>query len=217
MKKLLRHPLTVKILAAILAAYIWLVFHTARVRIVTPVPAALAQGPVVLASWHQQVAFLPVFASMSASPLMALMSSSRDGIFIRLIAAWFGIRAAVGSSHRGAVAGARAMVQAARSGYALYITPDGPRGPSCIAKDGATEIARLTKLPLVPCAVWCSRGKTFRSWDKFLLPYPFATITIAYAEPLQNLTPQALQDILNTLTAQAQATIAPLASNRRSH
>ncbi len=216
MKKLLRHPLTVKTLATLIAGYIQLVYATSRVRVVTPVPPALMQGPVMLASWHQQIAFLPVFSHMSASPLMALMSSSRDGIFIRLIAAWFGIKAAVGSSHRGGVAGARALVQAARNGYTLYITPDGPRGPACTAKEGTTEIARLTKLPLIPCAVWCSRGKSFRSWDKFLLPYPFSTITVAYAEPLQTLTPQALQAALNTLTAQARATAAPLASNTRS-
>ncbi len=213
MKKLLRHPATTKVLTAILAGYAWLIFATSRIRIITPVPAPLTQGPVVLATWHQQIAMLPVIKQPSPAKLLALMSASRDGTFIRLIAAWFGIKASVGSSHRGAIAGARGLIQAARSGHTLFITPDGPRGPACTAKEGATEIARLTHLPLIPCAAWSSRGKTFRSWDNFRLPAPFSTITVAYGAPLPTLTPQALQQALNTLTAQAKGSLAPLASN----
>jgi lysophospholipid acyltransferase (LPLAT)-like uncharacterized protein len=216
MKKLLRHPATLSFLSAILTAYARLVYATCRIQVITPVPAALTQGPVLIALWHQQIAMLPIIHQPSPTKLMALMSGSRDGTFMTMVAARFGIKAAVGSSHRGGIKGAKALVSAGKSGNSLFITPDGPRGPVFVAKAGATEIARLTRLPLVPCAAWSSCGKSFNSWDKLYLPYPFGTIKVAYAEPLQSLTTEALQQQLNTLTAQAKAITAPLASTRSS-
>lgn len=213
MKKLLRHPATLHVITTLLAFYAWVVYKTVRIKYATPIPAPFTQGPVVMATWHQHIALLPAMGKPSPAKLLALMSASRDGTLIRLVAAKIGIGSSIGSSHRGAVAGARGLIQAARNGNTLFITPDGPRGPACVAKQGATEIARLTRLPLIPCAAWCTTGKTFASWDSMRLPYPFSTITVFYGQPLQTLTPQALQDALNTLTAQAKASSAPLASN----
>lgn len=214
MKKLLNHPVTLSVLATLLAYYGKLVFATSRIHIATPIPPELTHGPVIFAFWHQQICQLPLLKRASPHPLLALMSASRDGAFMRRVGKYFNIGAVVGSSHRGAVSGARGLIQAARSGHNLSITPDGPRGPRHIAKQGATEIARLTKLPVIPCATWSARGYSFASWDGLRLPYPFTTITIAYGQPLGTLSTQALQDALNTLTAQAQGHTASLATPR---
>lgn len=212
MRKILRHRIVSYSMAAMFAAYGRFVFATCRVRIVTPTPTVMTQSPVILTAWHQQIIMLPILRRPTPTKLLAMMSASRDGTLIRLVADWFGIGAAIGSSHRGAVIGARALVQAAKNGHSLFITPDGPRGPARIAKPGATEVARLTGLPLIPAAAWPARGKTFQSWDSFRIPHPFTTISVAYGEPLADLTPEALQAALNTLTAQAQASV-PLATH----
>lgn len=212
MKNLLRHPATLYVLGLLLATYGKLVFATSRVHILTPIPAELNKGPVIFAFWHQQICQLPLLHQPSPHALDALMSASRDGTFMRSVGKHFGIGAVVGSSHRGAVAGARGLILAARSGHNLSITPDGPRGPRHIAKQGATEVARLTGLPLIPCATWPRHGHSFGSWDGLRLPYPFTTIFIAYAPPLGTLSTQALQDALNTLTTQAQGASAALAT-----
>jgi lysophospholipid acyltransferase (LPLAT)-like uncharacterized protein len=209
MKKLFHHPATVRALAALIAGYVYLVFVTSRVQVITPLPMPLTHGPVVLASWHQQILMLPVMHRPNPSKLLALIATSRLGTLIRTVATWFGIGAVEGSSRRGGIEGARMLVRAAREGHALYITPDGSRGPACIAKEGATEIARLTRLPLIPCAAWPARGKTLNTWDSFRIPYPFGTIRVAYGEPLQALTAQDLSEALNTLTAQVQGISAP--------
>ena len=213
MKQLLRHSSINRLVAAIMAAYGKLVFSTSRVRIITGVPPQVAAGPVIFALWHQHICAVPLLARPNPAPLLGLMSASRDGTFTRQLATWFNIGAIVGSSSKGAVTGARALVQSVRRGNSIFLTPDGPRGPANIAKQGVTEIARLTGIPVIPCACWPQSGHTFASWDKFRLPYPFGTITLAYGEPLQNLTPQALQTALNTLTAQARAASTPLATN----
>ncbi|MBL0374458.1 lysophospholipid acyltransferase family protein [Rhizobium sp. KVB221] len=212
MKKLFHHPLTVRALAALIAGYMYLVFATSRVHVITPLPAVFLTGPVVLASWHQQILMIPVMRRSNPGRLLALISDSRAGTFIRTVAAWFGIGAVAGSPTRGGIAGARLLIKAAREGHALYITPDGSRGPACEAKEGATEIARLTRLPLIPCAAWPSRGKCFNTWDKFRFPYPFSTIRVAYGDPLEDLTPSDLSVALNKLTAQVQGNSAPLAT-----
>lgn len=208
MKKLFHHPATVHAISALIAAYVRIVFATSRVQVVTSLPETLVNGPVVLASWHQQILMLPVMERPNPAHLLALIADSRIGTFIRTIATWYGIGSVEGSSRRGGVAGARMLIRAAREGHSLYITPDGSRGPACIAKEGATEIARLTHLPLIPCAAWPSRGKTLNTWDRFRVPYPFSTILVAYGEPLQALTAESLGDALNKLTAQVQGTSA---------
>lgn len=213
MKKLLRHPAANRFFAMVMAFYGKLVFATCRVRLITPVPAAVTNGPVIFAVWHQHICGVPLLAKPNPAPLLGLMSASRDGTFTRQLAIWFNIGAVVGSSSKGAVSGARSLVQAARKGHSIFLTPDGPRGPANIAKQGVTEIARLTALPVIPCAYWATSGHTFASWDSFRLPYPFSTITLAYAPPLKTLTPEALQLALNTLTTQARSASVTLASN----
>ncbi len=211
MKKITRHPLFQQALIGLAAVYTRLVFATARIHLVEPIPSIVKESPVVFALWHQQIAFTPVLMRQTYRPLFALMSASRDGTAIRLLAAKFGIQASIGSSHRGAYSGTRNLMRAAKEGNNIFLTPDGPRGPARKAKQGATEVSRLTRLPLVPCAAWSSRGKSFNSWDKFRLPYPFARITLAVGSPLEDATPHSLQQALNTLTAQAQEACGDLA------
>jgi lysophospholipid acyltransferase (LPLAT)-like uncharacterized protein len=202
MKKFFDHPLTVRAIAALISAYVYFVFATSRVQVVTVVPAPLINGPVVLASL-----MLPIMNHPNPSKLLALIAASRAGALIRKVAIWFGIDAVEGSRRRGGLVGTRTLIRAARSGHSLYITPDGSRGPARIAKEGATQIARLTRLPHIPSEAWPVRGKTLNTWDSFRLPYPFGTIRVAYGEPLQMLTPAELGDALDALTAHVQETI----------
>jgi len=203
MKSLTRSAAASAFTVSLVLLYARLVLATNRIRIATPLPPQLREGPVLLATWHQQLAFLPWLGQPGGHPVIALSSPSRDGTFIRTIAARLGIGAVVGSSHRGAVAGLRGLLRAAQGGNTLFITPDGPRGPAFKAKPGTTQVAQLTGLPLIPCAAWCSRGITLKSWDNMRLPLPFGTIHVAYAAPLEKLTPAALGKQLNTLTQQA--------------
>ena len=183
-----------------MSAYGWLVFVTSRVRVITPVPDDLAAGPVVIASWHQQIFMLPAISRPVRCRMLALVADSRAGHVIRAVASWFDIDTVAGSRRRGGREGARSMISAARDGHSLFITPDGSSGPRFVAKHGATKIARLAGAPLVPCAAWPLRGKTFDTWDRIRVPYPFNTILVAYGEPLQEPEPDELGDVLNALS-----------------
>ncbi len=198
----LTSPALIGLAAFLLQLYGRLVFATSRVRVLGPTPPELAKGPVLLALWHQHIFAVPLLHRPNAAfPLVGLMSPSADGKLTRAIAAWYGIGAAVGSSSRQGVQGARALVQLAKGGHSLFLTPDGPRGPARVAKDGATALARLTHLPLVPCAlVQVAPKLVFNSWDNFWLPLPFANFTLRYGQSLPHSTDAAhLSAALNAL------------------
>lgn len=111
----------------------------------------------------------------------ALASQSKDGEIISGIVAAFGIRPIRGSSSRG---GARALVEMKRAheeGYDIAITPDGPRGPKYEVGPGLIKLAQLTGGKILPTDITYSRCWRLKSWDGFMIPKPFATVTFTYA------------------------------------
>jgi hypothetical protein len=60
------------------------------------------------------------------------------------------------------------------AGDNVVITPDGPRGPRRVAAPGVAQLAALAGLPVMPCAARTSRARVLGSWDRMVLPLPFA-------------------------------------------
>ncbi len=46
------------------------------------------------------------------------------------------------------------------------------------------QLARLSGRAVIPMAFVCSRGHRFASWDRFLLPYPFARGVYRFGDPV---------------------------------
>lgn len=78
----------------------------------------------------------------------------------------------------------REMLKASREGYDIAITPDGPRGPRYHVQNGIIELARRTGMAIIPLTFSSSRKKLFRSWDRFLFPYPFSRGVFIWGEPV---------------------------------
>lgn len=138
--------------------------------------------PVLMAFWHGRSIMLP-FAYRGRGACI-LNSNHRDGEIVTRILARFGIHSTRGSSTRGGVAGFLGLVRAHRRGLDLALIPDGPKGPAGVAKGGAAELALLTGAPLFPLGVSCSRGWRLPTWDRLLLPRPFARMVLVVGEPL---------------------------------
>jgi lysophospholipid acyltransferase (LPLAT)-like uncharacterized protein len=141
--------------------------------------------PVILAFWHNRVGLMPYFYRRYCRqrPVVAFISRSRDGEFITRVAAWFGIRAARGSSSRGGTAAALAAVHAAADDQVdLVITPDGPRGPRYSIRPGLLRLAQATGRAIVPVTFHLRWKKELRSWDRFQVPVPFSACTIETRE-----------------------------------
>ncbi|MGB5293396.1 MAG: lysophospholipid acyltransferase family protein [Thermoanaerobaculia bacterium] len=129
---------------------------------------------VILAFWHnRQIGLIRVADELR--PVKVLISRHGDGEIIARIVARFGIGSVRGSSTRGGKAAVRQLVSASRQSH-LAITPDGPVGPRYHAKQGVALVAALTGLPVTWISWSTDRAWRFKSWDRLILPKPFARI-----------------------------------------
>ena len=115
--------------------------------------------------------------------IRALVSRHRDGEILAHALRSLGYVPLRGSSRRGGAEAAFALLAEARRSD-LAITPDGPRGPSGEVAPGILFVARRTGLPIVPVGLSASSAWRLGTWDRFLLPRPFARVTIRVGEPL---------------------------------
>lgn len=164
-------------------ALVWVLARTWRVRYVHAErlsEEARGGGPILYVVWHGQL--LPQLWAHRRRNISVLISEHRDGEIIARIARSIGYRTVRGSTTRGANRALVAMVKELEAGYDVAITPDGPRGPNHSFAAGALLVAQRSGRPLAPVGAHASRAWRFRSWDRFLLPKPFARVTIAYGE-----------------------------------
>lgn len=141
-----------------------------------------AGKPVVFTLWHGRL--LPATYHHRGQGVVTLVSLHRDGEYITRAVRRWGYTAVRGSSSRGGLEALRELIRHVKRGRSLAITPDGPRGPFQKMKPGPAIIAQRTGAPMIPVATAASRGWFFGSWDRFLIPRPFARCQIAYGEPV---------------------------------
>ena len=58
---------------------------------------------------------------------------------------------------------------------------DGPRGPAGKIKAGIIRLAHAADAVIVPLYTLADRSWYFNSWDNFLLPKPFARVSLSYS------------------------------------
>jgi len=109
----------------------------------------------IIAFWHGRQLMMPLV--YKGPGVHALISEHRDGELIHRIIRRFGLQSVRGSTTRGGVRALRELVRLGRSGTDLAVTPDGPRGPRCIAQLGTVELAKLTGLPIMPVTFAASK------------------------------------------------------------
>lgn len=145
-----------------------------------------APRPVILAYWHSRTALLWPFAKRLLSPrlpLAILASLSRDGELAARLARPWGLTIFRGSASRGGTAGLRQLYRHLRKGGSCILAPDGPRGPLHQVKPGVVVLSQMAAEPLVPLGAAADRCWRLRSWDRMVIPKPFATVMLVVGEP----------------------------------
>ena len=137
---------------------------------------------VVLAFWHNRQIGALAMAGM-LEPAKVLVSRHGDGEMIARIVSRFGIGSVRGSSTRGGPGALRQLVTQTHSSHIL-ITPDGPVGPRYRVKNGVIAVAALTGRPIYWLCFGVDRAWVFKSWDRFILPKPFARLRFRAAGPI---------------------------------
>ncbi len=144
----------------------------------------LSEGSqIILAFWHGRLFMMPY--SYPGRGITILVSQSKDGELITRTVKGFRIESVRGSSTRGWFGGIKGLLKSVQEGRDIAITPDGPKGPGMKAQMGIIQIARATGLPIIPMSFGSSKKKTFESWDKFIVPYPFSKGVFICGEPVR--------------------------------
>lgn len=137
--------------------------------------------------WHNRLFLFPWTHQewFPNIPGTILTSPSGDGQIIADVCESFGIQAARGSSSKPEKGMSALMTLAAkvREGHEIGITPDGPRGPIYTVQPGIVKLAQLTGVPIIPAHLHYSHFIQFKTWDKFMLPLPFAKVTLVLDKP----------------------------------
>jgi lysophospholipid acyltransferase (LPLAT)-like uncharacterized protein len=146
--------------------------------------------PVVLAFWHNRMAVCGDLIHRRmvrrGRPVAVLASLSRDGELAARMGRARGFRMIRGSTSRGGLAGLLKLHRAiSREGCSVATAPDGPRGPAYEAQLGTVMLAKLAGAPIVPLAYAASRTWRLRSWDRLVVPKPFARAIVAVGAPLE--------------------------------
>ena len=126
----------------------------------------------VMVSWHGRT-LLPA-NYMRQRGIWALISLSRDGEVQAEIFQRFGFNILRGSTNRGGVRAALEAARAVRRGGVLAFTPDGPLGPNKKFQPGALRIAQKAGAPIYPAGVSAYPRLLLPTWDRYLIPMPFA-------------------------------------------
>ena len=144
------------------------------------------QGAVVPVFWHQHLLMCARFVVDRRSGLKAgfMISPSVDGQAPSMLAQLYGAHVVRGSGSYTGVRAVRGVYQAiVKDGISPGITPDGPRGPRFKFKPGAIFTAQISRKAVVPIAYAAKPAWVLRTWDKFVIPPPFAKVCIAIGEP----------------------------------
>lgn len=137
---------------------------------------------VVFSLWHGQM--LPLLFHHRGQGVSVLISEHGDGEIIARIAQRLGYRTVRGSTSRGAARALLGLVRELEDGHDLAITPDGPRGPAKSYAPGPLIVAQRSGRPILPTVVSVSAAWHLKSWDRFMIPKPFARVTVAYGDPI---------------------------------
>jgi lysophospholipid acyltransferase (LPLAT)-like uncharacterized protein len=133
---------------------------------------------VIFALWHGEL--LPLLWHQRGEHVAIVISEHKDGEIIARIAESLGYATVRGSSSRGGSRALIGLMRAIDEGADGAITPDGPRGPARVFAPGAVVAAQRTGALIAPIRAQASRAWRLRSWDRFLIPKPFARVRVSF-------------------------------------
>ena len=164
--------------------FLQLLGHSWRMRVVNGERVEMLRknrSAFIFAIWHGHL--LPGLWHHREEGVTVLISEHRDGEIVARAAESLGYGLIRGSTTRGGGRALISLVRELRAGHEIAITPDGPRGPAGKFAPGALVAAQRSDAFILPVAVSASRSWRLKSWDRFMIPKPFARVTIAYGVP----------------------------------
>lgn len=201
MKTLLQNTMVSSILGYLIWAYMVLCARTIRWTVEgddTFRQAWARDQGLIVAAWHSRVLMLPTIWSRIARklpkkqyPTAMLISLSRDGQAVAKAIEHLGLEAVRGSSthkrkrkDKGGIAAIAETSRRLRANSVVCITPDGPRGPAEEVQPGPIVLAQRSGAAIIPYALDCRPVRRLNTWDRFMIPLPFARGAMILGAPI---------------------------------
>lgn len=140
------------------------------------------KGVFIAVFWHFSTYL--IIEEYRGLEMTAMVSPSRDGDLMARLLEKLDCKAVRGSRRKGGLGALKEMVRRMAEGRRAAIVADGSQGPPRVMQAGAILLASKTGAPIVPVTWAADRYFAFKSWDRSILPKPFARIAICYGEPL---------------------------------
>ncbi|MBF0230287.1 MAG: lysophospholipid acyltransferase family protein [Desulfamplus sp.] len=140
---------------------------------------------VLLCVWHQQffsaIRHFKTYAHLNPG---LMISQSRDGELIAGVANRTGWHTARGSSSKGGKEAMVEMIEHLKRYHLGSHILDGPRGPIGKVKAGVIKMAKESNAIIVPFYTFADKAWFFNSWDRFMVPKPFAQVTLLFGDEI---------------------------------
>lgn len=186
LKRLLKNPIIIKILAFLIYLYSALVAMTSRWKLINSKQIEfINHNPAILIGWHARASMLPCIGRRYISnELYALASPHQDGQIIANFLKLFKIKIVSGSTNERSTQSALEIMRLLNSQKSIFITPDGPRGPRMRMKKSPIYFASHSGLPIVFITYSASHAFIInKAWDKTFVPLPFSNGCFAMSDP----------------------------------
>jgi lysophospholipid acyltransferase (LPLAT)-like uncharacterized protein len=178
--------LLTKLAARLIVGSLRIIFATCRKQY-APFPGTNAYDAAIrnrflYSVWHDLLVF-PLFVD-KPHHMSALVSKHQDGSYLSESMHLLNVEPYRGSTNRGGAQAVRQLLDVVDRKH-ITITPDGPRGPRHVLKDGIVFLASRTGQAIVPMACGCRRGFRIKgSWTDMLIPLPFTTVYGSLGRPI---------------------------------
>lgn len=156
-------------------------------------------GSKIYSGWHGKTFSAATFFRKMG--VYTIISHSKDGDMQNIIFRKFGFKTIRGSTGRGGVKAAIESIEALKRGEKMAFTPDGPRGPSGVVQGGIVLMAKKSGANIVPVGVSADRKWEAPTWDKYMVPKPFAHCFMVFGEPI-SVPADATEDTLESIRQQ---------------
>jgi lysophospholipid acyltransferase (LPLAT)-like uncharacterized protein len=144
------------------------------------------------ASWHRGLFFVVYW--YRNQKVVSIASASEDGELAAQAAKRFGWVTARGSSSRRGRQAFREMEDYIHKGYKGGLVADAPRGPRFVSKLGIIYLAKRTGIPIIPVIWAADRFWKLNSWDRMIIPKPFARIVALFDDAYLHVPPDASRE-----------------------
>ncbi len=138
----------------------------------------------IFITWHDLT--LPILHTFRHKNIGVIVSPSRWGKIQATVAGFYGWPATWGTTRKQAgIQALRDVVRLLRTGQSFAFACDGPRGPRHQSQVGVVFMASRAPAVVMPLGVAISSAWQLPTWDRYLIPKPFARVHLHIGEAME--------------------------------